>query len=320
MKAIRVHQFGSPDVMRLEECPEPTPNEGQVVVRAHAVGVNPVETYIRSGAFPVKPQLPYTPGSDAAGTVEAVGQGVARIHVGDRVFISGARSGAYAEQILCGAEEIHPLPDNVDFKQGAAINIPYATAYRALHQRGHALPSEILLVHGASGAVGTAGVQLGVAFGMTTIGTAGTDRGAQLVRDQGASHVLNHHEQGYLDRLMDLTNGHGADVILEMLSDVNLANDLTVLGPGGRVIVVGCRGTIEINPRETMMREADIRGVQLPKATPEEKRSIYAALGAGLCGGVLRPIVGREMALAEAPRSHEAVLAPGAYGKIVLLP
>ncbi len=319
MKAIRVHEFGDPQVMKLEDVPDPVPGPPQVLVRAHAVGVNPVETYIRSGAYPVLPDLPYVPGSDAAGTIEAVGSDVSGLQVGQRVFTDYSARGAYAQLVVCAASQVHPLPPNVDFKQGAAIGIPYGTAYRALHHRGGALPGESLLVHGASGAVGIAAVQLGVAHGMKVIGTAGTDRGAQLVRDQGAE-ALNHNEDGYLDRLKNLTDGAGVNVILEMLSNVNLDRDLGALSVKGRVVVIGCRGRVEINPRDTMMRDADIRGMALPHASPEEAASIHAALGAGLSNGSLKPVAGRELPLTDAPRAHEAVLEAGAYGKIVLLP
>ena len=320
MQAIRAHEFGEPDVMKLEEVPDPELGSGQVLVQTHAVGVNPVETYIRSGSYARLPELPYTPGSDAAGTLAATGADVSGFHVGDRVYTAGSVSGAYAQLILCAATQVYPLPTNVDFKQGAAIYIPYATAYRALHRRGHALPGETLLVHGASGAVGIASVQLGVAHGTTVIGTAGTPRGIELVRQQGAAHVFNHHDEGYLAQLMDLTDGRGVDIILEMLSNVNLSHDLEILAPQGRVVVIGCRGTIEINPRETMVRDADIRGMALPNADPAEQRDIHTALGAGLSDGSLLPIVGREIPLAEAPRAHREVLEPGAYGKIVLIP
>ena len=144
-----------------------------------AAGVNPTDTYTRSGTSR-RPTLPYTPGIDAAGIVEAVGEGVTRVKVGARVYISGSMSGAYAEQALCDGYQVHPLPDNVTFGQGAGVNIPYATAYRALFQLAKATPGEIVLVHGASGGVGVAAVQLPHTAGMEVIGTGGTRRGRKL--------------------------------------------------------------------------------------------------------------------------------------------
>jgi NADPH2:quinone reductase len=319
MKAIRVHEFGGPEVMKLEEVPNLTPGPGQVVVRVKAVGVNPVDSYIRAGTYAVKPPLPYTPGMDAAGTVEAVGQRES-VEVGERVYVAGTLRGAYAEQTLCDASQVHRLPERVSFAQGAGVNVPYATAYRALYNRAHGQPGETVLVHGASGGVGIAAVQMARAGGLTVIGTAGTEKGRKLVLEQGAHHVVDHGKEGYAEEIMALTNGRGVDVILEMLANVNLAKDLTLLALRGRVVVIGNRGSIEINPRATMQRDLSILGLTLMNATKEELVGIHAALVAGLESGTLNPVVGREMPLADAPRAHRAVMEPGAYGKIILIP
>ena len=320
MKAICVHEFGEPKVMKLEDVPAPKAGPGQVVVRVKAVGVNPVDTYIRSGAFPQRAALPYTPGMDAAGIIEAVGDGVKNVRKGDRVYTVGTVSGAYADLALSDAHRIYPLPERVSFSQGAAMTIPYGTAYRALFHRAGAKPGETVLVHGASGAVGTAAVQLARAHGMKVIGTAGTDRGKKLVEQEGAHHALDHNTPAYLDQVMKLTEGRGVDVILEMLANVNLGRDLPLLAKKGRVVVVGSRGPVEINPREAMMRDAAILGMNLWNSSEEELASIHTALVAGLANGTLRPVIGKELPLRDAPAAHEAVMAPGAYGKIVLIP
>lgn len=320
MKAIRVHEFGGPEVLRLEDAPDPKPAAGQVLVRVRAAGVNPVDTYIRGGGHAVKPRLPFTPGLDAAGVVEAVGEGVKRLSVGDRVYTGGSLSGAYAELTLCGEAQAHALPERVSFAEGAGVFTPYATAYRALFQRARGVPGETVFVHGASGGVGTAAVQIARASGFMVIGTGGSDEGRRLVAEQGAHHVLDHHAPDYLERLTTITGGRGPDVILEMLANVNLDKDLGVLAKGGRVVVIGSRGTIEINPRHAMSRDAAVFGMSLFNASPHELASIHAAISAGLEAGTLRPIVGREFPLTEAARAHEEVLKPGAYGKIVLIP
>jgi NADPH:quinone reductase len=320
MKAIRVSQFGDPDVLQLAEVPTPRPGPGQVLVRVHAVGVNPVETYIRSGAYARKPSLPYTPGGDAAGVIEAVGDDVVDWRVGDRVYTAGSISGTYAERTLCDAAQVHALPAGVSFAQGAAIGVPYATAYRALFHRAQLIPGETLLVHGASGGVGVAAVQLARAFGARVFGTAGTPRGCELATAQGAHAVFDHRTPDYLERIREATGGRGVDVILENLANVNLGKDLALLALRGRVIVVGSRGPVEIVPRDLMARDADIRGMTLFNVPPAELASIHAALVAGLENGTLRPVVGREFALADAPAAHRAVLEPGAFGKIVLVP
>ena len=320
MKAIRVHEFGGPEVMKVEEVADLTPGPGQVMVQVHAAGVNPVENYIRTGTYAIKPNLPYTPGNDGGGVVAAVGAGVTLARVGGRVYLSGALTGTYAEQTLCLESQVHRLPDNVSFEQGAAMGVAYGTAYRGLFLRGDAKPGETVLVHGASGGVGTAAVQLARAAGIVVIGTAGSDQGLQLVKAQGAHHTLNHSTDGYLDELMKLTEGRGVDVILEMLANKNLARDLTVLAKKGRVVVIGNRGTIEINPRDLMGRDADIRGMTLWATTDAEFKEIHAALVAGLDNGTLRPVIAQMIPLAEAARAHVEVMKPsGAQGKIVLM-
>jgi NADPH2:quinone reductase len=320
MKAIRVGEFGGPEVLKLEDVTDPQAGAGQVVVRVRAAGVNPVDTYVRSGAYAVKPQLPYTPGFDAAGEVESVGDGVKSVKAGDRVYTSGSLSGTYAELCLCEEWQVHPLPSRVSFSEGAGINTPYATAWRALFQRALGRPGETVLVHGASGGVGTAAVQMSRAAGFEVIGTGGTDEGRKLVAEQGAHHVLDHHAPDYLEQLTALTGGRGVDVILEMLANVNLNKDLGVLAKGGRVVVIGSRGDVEINPRLAMGRDAAILGMTLFNVSPQDLASIHAALVAGLEAGTLRPVVGREVPLADAARAHEEVMKPGAYGKIVLTP
>lgn len=320
MKAIRVHAFGEPEVMRIDDVEEPKPGRGQLVIRIYAAGVNPVDTYIRSGLYALKPVLPYTPGMDAAGIVESVGDEVRRFKMGDRVYISGTLSGSYAEKALCNEPQVHSLAERVSFAQGAAVGIPYAAAYHALFHRGLAVPGEAVLVHGASGGVGIAAVQLARAAGMQVIGTAGTEMGRLVALEQGAHHVFNHLSIGYMDKILESTDNRGVDVIIEMLANVNLGNDLRTLAQGGRVVVVGGRGKVEIDPRDIMRRGASILGMVILHATEGELNSIHSAISAGLENGTLRPVVGKELALSEAVPAHHEVMETSAHGKIVLIP
>jgi NADPH2:quinone reductase len=320
MKAIRVHGFGGPEVLRLEEVPTPQPGPGEMLVRMHATGVNPVETYIRAGTYARLPELPYTPGNDGAGVVEQAGADVSEFKAGDRVYTAGSISGTYAEFALCKNEQVHPLPANISFAQGAAVGTPYATAYRGLLQRGGAKSGETVLVHGASGGVGTAAVQLARAHGLRVLGTAGSDDGIKLARQQGAHEVFDHRTPDHFEQIMKVTGGHGVDVIVEMLANVNLGKDLTILAKGGRVVIIGSRGRVEINPRDTMQRDADVRGMILPNTPPAELASIHAALVAGLENGTLHPVIGKEFPLADAAQAHRAVMESAALGKIVLVP
>jgi NADPH2:quinone reductase len=319
MKAILVHEFGGPDVLKLEEVPTPKPAAGQVLVRIHAAGVNPYDTYMRAGTYAQKPPLPYTPGSDGAGVVEAVGEGVKKTKRGDRVYTAQTLSGAYAEYALARETQVHPLPGKISFSQGAGIWVPYGTAYHALVHQAMAHARETVLVHGASGGVGIAAVQIARLMGLTVLGTAGTPAGLELARREGAHHVFDHRKAGYQEEIFRATGNRGVDVILEMLANVNLAHDTKLLARDGRVIVIGNRGEVTINARELMMRRAAIRGFTLWDITPDEEADIHAALIAGLENGTLRPVVAKELPLAEAARAHKEILEPGASGKIALV-
>jgi len=319
MKVIRVHQFGEPDVLKLEEVPDPTPGAGQVVVRIRAVGVNPVETYIRAGRYGPR-QFPFTPGNDGAGIIEALGPGVKQWNKGDRAYVAWSISGTYAELALCDAKRVHRLPQNASFEEGAALGVPAATAWRGLFQRGGGQRGETMLIHGASGGVGTMAVQLARNAGLNVIGTAGSEKGRELVRKLGAQHALDHHSPDYLKEVMDLTQGKGVNLILEMLANVNLGKDLTVLAKFGRIVVIGSRGKTEIDPRDTMTRDADIRGMTILNLDDQDYEAIHVGIVAAVEKGRLKPIIQMKLPLAEAARAHQLVLEGDSHGKIVLIP
>jgi NADPH:quinone reductase len=318
MKAVVVREFGPPDVMKLEDVPDPSPGAGQVLVRVQAIGMNPVDVYIRTGTYARKPNLPYIPGSDFAGVVAAVGADVSTVRKGDRVYAYA--SSAYAQFAVCDEWQVHQLPDRASFQQGAALGVPFGTAWRGLFIRAHGRAGDTVLVHGGSGGVGTAAIQIARAHGMRVIGTAGTDKGQALVREQGAHIVLNHREPDYMQQILPLTGGRGVDVVLEMLANVNLDRDLEVLAPGGRVVVIGNRGRVEIDPRKAMGKDAAILGMTLFNVTRPELHEIHSGLVAGLENGTLSPVIGKELPLSEAIKAHTLIMEPGAFGKIVLIP
>ncbi len=320
MKAIQVREFGGPEVLKLEEIPMPSPGPGEALVRVHAAGVNPYDTYMRSGSYAIKPQLPYTPGSDAAGIVEALGEGVTRVKRGDRVFTARTLSGAYAEYALAKEAQLHLLPEKISFEQGAGIWVPYGTAYFALYPCAHARAGQTVLVHGASGGVGIAAVQMARALGLTVFGTAGSEKGLELVKREGAHRAFLHSRSGYQDEILEATAGRGVDLILEMLANVNLGADLKLLATGGRVVVIGSRGDVTIAPRDLMMRRASVVGFALWGINEAEVREIHAGLASGLENGTLRPVVGKQLPLAEAARAHIEILESRAFGKIALIP
>ena len=324
MQAILAREFGGPDVLKLEELPDPAAGPGQIRVRVHAVGVNPYETYMRAGAYAIKPDLPYTPGADAAGVIDQVGAAVQGWRSGQRVYISGTAlgkaHGAYAQFAVCRPDQVHRLPERISFAQGAGLFVPYVTAWRALFGRARTRAGDTVLIHGASGGVGIAATQFAVAIGATVIGTAGSGEGLTVVRAQGAAHAINHKHAGYLDEITTVTDGRGPDVILEMLANVNLDHDLTVVAPGGRVVVIGNRGRVEIDARKIMTKDVSVFGLALWGVPPDEIRRAHDAIIAGLESGALNPVVGTEMPLRDAAKAHRQVMEPGAKGKIVLIP
>jgi NADPH:quinone reductase len=320
MKAILVREFGAPEAMKLEEVPTPKLGAGQVLVRIRAAGVNPYDTYMRSGNYALKPPLPYTPGGDGAGVVEAVGGGVSKVKSGDRVYLGHPVTGTYAEYALALESQAHPLPARVSFSQGAGVYVAYATAYHGLYHHAKARASESVLVHGASGGVGIAAVQIARAMGLTVLGTAGTDKGLALIKSEGAHYAFNHRTAGYQDAIRDVTGGRGVDIVLEMLANINLSADCKLLARKGRVIVIGSRGDVTITPRDLMARTASVHGFTLWGISEADEADVHAGIGAGLENGTMRPVVGKELPLADAVRAHKEIMEPGALGKIVLVP
>ena len=319
MKAIRVSAFGAPEVLQIAEVSDPVPAEDQVLVEVHAAGVNPVDTYIRSGIYARLPELPYTPGMDAAGVIREIGSAAGGTHrIGDRVWLTASIDGTYASLTRCTADQVHSLPDRITFQQGAVIGAAYSTAYRALFQRGQGRPGQTVLIHGATGGVGIAAVQMARAAGMRVFATGGSARGRALLLECGADQVLDHMQADYLDRVAEGTSDRGVELVIEMLANVNLGKDLAVVARGGTIVIVGARGPVEINPRLAMQRECDIRGLMLFNATPQEAREAFAAIQSGVESGALAPVVGEEFPLAGAAQAHVAAMAAGRRGRVVL--
>lgn len=320
MRAIVVREFGLPDVMKVEEVAPPEPTGTQVLVKIGAAGVNPVDTYLRTGIHAHAPKLPYTPGKDGAGTIQAVGPDVKTFEIGDRVYTAGSISGTYAEYSLCDESHLGRLPENVDFESGAGVWTPYATAYRALFQKADAKAGETVLIHGASGGVGLAALQWAKNAGLNVIGTASSDEGRDLILSEGADAAFDHSDEDHLTDIHEHTGGKGVDIIVEMLANVNLERDFEALGMFGRIVVVGNRGSIEFTPRQAMTKDATIYGMSLFNATKDKLDEIHLKIEEGLGAGFLRPIVAKRFPLAEAALAHTEIIESKASGKIVLVP
>lgn len=299
MRAVVVTEFGESEVLRVTEVPDlKEPKNGDVLVKVMAAGVNPVDTYIRSGSYGALPELPYTPGRDGAGVI---------VGTDKRVYLSGSLTGTYAEYCLASPDQVHRLPDSVTFEEGACLGVPCATAYHALFHKAQVKPGQKVLVRGASGGVGLAAVQLAKAMGCDVSGTAGSPEGRKMVLQAGAHIVCSHRD----------TVG-SYDVILEMLANANLDLDLEQCAPRGIVVVIGSRGSVEIDPRLFMTGDITVTGMALATATTQERRRIFEGLGEALTKQTLSPVVAETFSLEQAPRAHQRVLEAGSTGNIVL--
>lgn len=322
MKAIVVNQYGVEDSMQLKDIPEPVPGPGEVLVAMKNAGVNPNETYVLTGTYAFyTPELPFTLGFDGAGVIDAVGENVTQFKPGDRVYIAGFmakyNSGTYAEKVRVSVDAVQKLPDNVDFAQGAALGIPATAAYRAIYLRGNVKPGETVLIHGASGGVGLLAIQMAKACGATVIGTASSEEGKALILEQGADHAMSHLTADNSSELKDYTDQKGPDVIIEFLANKNLAIDMEVIAKYGRIVVIGNRGTIEINPRLLMAKDSDIRGLGIPNYTADEYRQSFVKINELLASGKLSPVVGHHFTLAEAKAAHKMIMDQKTKGKLV---
>lgn len=323
MKAIRVHKFGDFNEMKYESgIAIPQPDDHQVLVKVKAIGVNPLEAFVLRGGFGPQP-FPYIPGMDFAGVVERVGCKVKEIKSGDRVYGSTTDSmnNAYAEYVAVKENFVHPLPDALSYSQGAAIPVPYFTAYRALFHTASAKPGEVVFVHGASGGVGVAAVQLARGSGMRVIGTAGTAAGAELVKRAGAECVFNHREEGYLDKAKAAIGEGGADIVIENVANKNLKKSLKVVGAGGRIVLVGGVGETPINPLDLLVKEVAVYGVMFFRMSSQQLFQARSAVHAGIEAGWLRPHIWQELPLERAVDAQQLLASgSGAQGKVVLLP
>lgn len=320
MKAIVVREFGEPEVMKVEDVELPQPTGKQVLVKIEAAGVNPVDTYLRTGIHAHAPKLPYTPGKDGAGTVSAIGTDVTKWKVGDRVYTANSLTGTYAEYCLCNEVDLGQLPEKTTFSQGSGIWTPYATAYRALFQKAGLRAGETVLIHGASGGVGLAAVQWAKSRGSTVIGTASSDEGKRLIADLGADAVFDHTDEDHLGEIREFTGGKGVDVIVEMLANVNLERDFEAIAMFGRIVIVGNRGSLNFTPRLAMTNETTIYGMSLFNSSQDARDEIHSAIFEGLSSGNLSPVVSQTFSLADSPAAHKAVIESHTLGKIVVVP
>lgn len=319
MKTIIVDKYGPAESMKFREIKIPEPEMNQVLVKIHYAGVNPVDTYHRSGTNGYSPKTPFTPGLDGAGEIVKSGDKVSQFAVHDRVYFTPLRLiGTYGEYCLVDENEIRKLPRELSYKEGGGLYVAYFTAYTAIVLRGQAVKGETILIHGASGAVGQACIQIAKAYNMKVIASAGSDRGLQLLKDLGADIVVNHKDSNHLQKAMGLNENDEIPLIIEFLADKNLQEDMEICKMNGRIIIVGNRGEITINPRMTMKKNLDIRGLSLFNATGTELNNIHEALSKGATEGWLKPGYHKTFKLENAADAHNLVARGPSLGKILL--
>lgn len=329
MKAVVLREYGAPDLLKLQEVSRPKAENSEVLVKVNAAGINPVDVHLREGAFMTLPPLPRILGKEVAGIIEEVGPAVTSFKVGDRVACCLPRDGGYAEYVTCPEKNLIHLSDKLTFSQGATLFVAYFIAFRALITKCKIRKGEKLLVHGGSGGVGIASIQIAKAKGLTVFGTASSKHGLEVMRKAGADHVFNHKEKGYLLKTFAGTGTEGFDVIVENCADENLGKDFTVLAKGGRIAVIGMKGThktapdkqkgVSVNPRSLIYTEGQIHGVNLVAMTQEEFDQIRNDVVKGVNEGWLNPIISKEFRLSQVAQAHKYLFSgSGAQGKVVL--
>ena len=324
MKAIRIHEYGGPEVLVYEDVPIPHPGESQILVRVEAATVNPIDIAVREDRFPTPRQPPKTLGSDGAGIVESVGAKVLAVRPGDRVFFSGlgiGSEGSYADYALIAETQAVLMPATLSFADAAALGMVFPTAYYALVVRGGLKPGETALVQGAAGGVGSASVQLAKALGARVIATiSGTER-ADLVRSLGADESIDYKREDVVARTLALTDGKGVDLVHELVVSVNLAADVRLVAKGGRIVCTGQGPLTEaaLPIGEALAKDVTLLFMSLNNAGRAGVAAIAAEVARMAADGRVKPVIGATFPLTQARRAHE-LLAGDHVGKIILLP
>jgi len=323
MNAIVFEKTGGPEVLALADVPKPNVRPGMVLIRNHAIGVNFADTRFRQGTYAVKPNLPDTPGLEAAGVIEAAGDGVTSVRPGMRVAAFASKS--YAEYCLAPAAMVIPLPDFVRFVDGAAFLIQVLTAYHLLNTADAAGPGRTVLVHSAAGGVGLAAVQLAKVAGARVLATVSSDDKAGLVKENGADTIINYAKDKFADEVLRLTDGRGVDLILDAVGKPTFEEGLRCLAPFGHLILYGRAGGAPdpLNVGTLSLKSLKVSGFMLPAVTrgfPDKTRE-----SAGRCFGLLREgrlklHIGKTFPLAEAAEAHRYLESRQSMGKLILLP
>jgi NADPH:quinone reductase-like Zn-dependent oxidoreductase len=340
MRAVRFHQYGDPNVLVCEEVPDPQPGPGDVRIRVRACAVNHVDLDLRSGTSRFPLTLPHTLGTEVAGDVDVVGQGVPMSLVGqrsvnlhtipcgtcewcrrsdqnicDNFLMTGITlPGGYAEYVVVPASSLIPIPDDVTYVEAACIQSTFGTAWHALVPRAALQSEEFLLVNAAGGGVGSSGVQIGKYLGATVIATAGSGDKAARALSLGADRAIDYSTKDWPERVMDITHGRGVDVALESVGGDIFTESLGLMAKNGRLVTVGAHGgeVVEVDLIPLFRRQISVLGS--PRATPEEYRHVIELVGEG----AFRPVIDHVYDLADAAQAHERLERRATFGRVVL--
>lgn len=329
MRLIQFDAPGPPNVMQCLDVPIPEPKAGEVLIRAHAIGVGMPDVLIRTGTYNFMPPLPATPGQELAGTIEKVGPGITSRKAGQRVYTSARerphRGGHYAEYVATPAEATFLLPDGVALDDAAAL-ANYQVAYHIFNDALRLMQSQSVLVHAAAGGMGNALIDLAKAAGLTVIGVVGSADKARFARDLGADHVIDRTREKVGERVREITCGRGADAIIDPIGGPSIPDNIALLGPCGTLLVYGALGgkavhdlqpTLRLSRNSPAVRQFTIHTWD---HLVEERRAGMRALIEMLAAGKLHPQIHARLPLAEAVRAHRMLESGDVMGKLLLLP
>jgi NADPH2:quinone reductase len=330
MKAILLRRTGDPSVLEYAEVPTPVAGPGEVLIKAHTIGVSMPEVLVRRGAYAWMPPLPAIPGIEMSGTIAALGPGVTDRTVGDAVFVSArdlpVRAGCYAESIAVPAHAAHKLPPGVDLEAAACLS-NYQVAYHLLHTAARGVEAETVLVHTAAGGVGSAAVQLALIAGRRVIGVAGSEGKRQAVLALGAEHAIDYRREDVAARVREATGGRGADLILDPVGGKGFARNFAMLAPLGMVISYGRLAGPPDSDFVQAMRQNHAASPAVRFFTihsfddrPDIRAAATNALLDHLATGRIRPLIYARLKLAEAARAHQMLEAGEVVGKLVMKP
>jgi NADPH2:quinone reductase len=319
-----VEELGGPSALRRQDLPDPEPGPGEVLVDVKAIGCNFFDTLITRGKYQVQPDLPFAPGAEAAGVVQAVGGNVSHVAPGDRVTVL-LSYGAFASKLVAPPARIFPIAEGMSFEAAAALGVVYQTSYVALAPRAQLQPGETLLVHAAAGGVGLAAVQIGVALGARVIGTGGTPDKLDLIRQNGAEVAVNYREEDFVERTKELTEGRGADVIYDPVGGDTFDRSLKCIAFNGRVLVIGfASGRIpEAKMNRVLLKNISLVGLHWGlyfDRDPETLQRAQRALVELYAEGKIDPLVSATYPLIDAEKALEALGDRKTTGKVVLVP